>query len=137
VGDQNRAGSSFGSPSASTASAAREAARLLAGVAEIGLGAAETALRHARGLLARSDLTELAADLHREVRAHGDVALDRIAPPASAHMEKLARRIVAERAATSASTAGHSTPSESTPEQRTPPLGSYGGFGDFGDFGGA
>ncbi|WP_194917917.1 hypothetical protein [Catenulispora rubra] len=79
------------------ASLTRDAARLLAGLADLGLEAAEGALRRARGVLARSDLPEMASDLHREVRAHGDVVLDRVAPPARAHMEDLARRAAAAR----------------------------------------
>jgi hypothetical protein len=84
VAEQDRAGS-----------AARDAVRLLAGLADIGLEAAEGAVRRARSVLGRSDLPELASDLHREVKAHGDVVLDRIAPPAQAHMEDLARRAAA------------------------------------------
>ena len=82
--DQDRAGS-----------AAREAARLLAGLADLGLEAAEGALRRARSVLGRSDLPDMASDLHREVKAHGDVVLDRVGPPAQAHMEALARRAAA------------------------------------------
>ena len=76
---------------------ARDAVRLLAGLADLGLEAAETAVRRARGVLGRSDLPEMASDLHREVKAHGDVVLDRVAPPAEAHMEALARRAAAAR----------------------------------------
>ncbi|MEZ0116011.1 hypothetical protein ABH920_010053 [Catenulispora sp. EB89] len=78
-------------------SVARDAMRLLAGLADLGLEAAEGAVRRARGVLARSDLPEMASDLHREVKAHGDVVLDRVAPPAQAHMEALARRAAAAR----------------------------------------
>lgn len=85
-----------------SASAARDAARLLAGLADLGLEAAEGALRRARAVLARSDLPEMASDLHREVKAHGDVVLDRVAPPAQAHMEALARRAATTRQATTA-----------------------------------
>lgn len=81
-------------------SAARDAVRLLAGLADLGLEAAEGAVRRARGVLGRADLPDLAADLRREVQAHGDVVLDRAAPPAQAHMEALARRAAA-RAETS------------------------------------
>ena len=130
VGDQNRTGS----PISTTA---REAVRLLAGIADIGLGTAEAAVRRARGLLARSDLVDLTTDLHREVRAHGDVVLDRVTPTSVAHMERLARRAAAEPAGPSESPASpkrtvaaeQSTTSSSTTEQRRPPLGSYGDFG--------
>lgn len=80
-----------------TGSVARDAARLVAGLADLGLEAAEGALRRARAVLGRSDLPEMACDLHREVKAHGDVVLDRVAPPAEAHMEALARRVAAAR----------------------------------------
>ncbi|MBS2537605.1 hypothetical protein KGQ20_33125 [Catenulispora sp. NF23] len=86
MGEQDRAGS-----------VARDAVRLLAGIADLGLEAAEEAVRRARGVLGRSDLPEMAGDLHREVKAHGDVVLDRVAPPARAHMEALARRAEAAR----------------------------------------
>jgi hypothetical protein len=82
-------------------SVARDAIRLVAGLADLGLEAAEGAVRRARGVLGRSDLPEMAADLHREVKAHGDVVLDRVAPPAQAHMEALARRAAAAREKTS------------------------------------
>ena len=78
-------------------SVARDAVRLVAGLADLGLEAAEGALRRARSVLGRSDLPEMASDLHREVKAHGDVVLDRVAPPAEAHMEALARRSAAGR----------------------------------------
>jgi hypothetical protein len=78
-------------------SVARDAVRLVAGLADLGLEAAEGALRRARSVLERSDLPEMASDLHREVKAHGDVVLDRVAPPAEAHMEALARRSAAAR----------------------------------------
>lgn len=78
-------------------SVARDAVRLVAGLADLGLEAAEGALRRARTVLGRSDLPEMASDLHREVKAHGDVVLDRFAPPAEAHLEALARRSAAGR----------------------------------------
>ncbi|MEY9860877.1 hypothetical protein ABH935_006514 [Catenulispora sp. GAS73] len=83
-------------------SVTRDAIRLLAGLTDLGLEAAEAALRRTRSILARSDLPELASDLHHEIKAHGDVVLDRVAPPAQAHMEALARRAAAATAATAA-----------------------------------
>ena len=52
---------------------------------ESGLEAAssgEGAVRRARSVLGRSDLPEMASDLHREVKAHGDVVLDHLVPVA-------------------------------------------------------
>lgn len=86
MSEQDRAGS-----------VARDAVRLVAGLADLGLEAAEAAVRRARGVLGRSDLPEMASDLHREVKAHGEVVLDRVAPPAEAHMEAVARRAAAAR----------------------------------------
>lgn len=86
MSEQDRAGS-----------VARDAVRLVAGLADLGLEAAEAAVRRARSVLGRSDLPEMASDLHREVKAHGEVVLDRVAPPAEAHMEAVARRAAAAR----------------------------------------
>jgi hypothetical protein len=78
----------------------REALRLLLGVVDAGLEQAEHAVRAARGLFGRSDLSELAAAVRADLGARGEVVLGRVAPPAESHMETLARRAreAAERA---------------------------------------
>jgi hypothetical protein len=79
------------------AGAGREALRLLLGVADVGLEQAERAIHVARGLLGRSDLGELASDVRGDLAARGDALLGRVAPPAEAHMETLARVAQAAR----------------------------------------
>ena len=81
----------------SAAGAGREALRLLLGVADVGLEQAERAIHITRGLLGRSDLGEMAAEVRSDLAARGDALLGRVAPPAEAHMETLARLAQAER----------------------------------------
>ncbi|GAA2247788.1 hypothetical protein GCM10010232_38810 [Streptomyces amakusaensis] len=73
---------------------ADEAVLLAAGVADLVLEQAESALRRVRGLLGRSDLSELAADARRDLLARGrNSGLDTSAfAPQEAHLELLARR---------------------------------------------
>nr|WP_190126629.1 hypothetical protein [Streptomyces inusitatus] len=73
---------------------ADEAVLLAAGVADLVLEQAEGALRRVRGLLGRSDLSELAADARRDLVARGrNSGLDTSAFALSeAHLELLARR---------------------------------------------
>jgi hypothetical protein len=85
VSEQNSAGSR-------TASGGREALRLLLGLVDVGLEQAEHAVHVARGLLGRSDLGDLASDVRTDLGARGDAVMGRVAPPAEAHMETLARR---------------------------------------------
>jgi hypothetical protein len=75
----------------------RDVITVLAGIADLGLETAESLLGKARGLLGRSDLPDLAVDVHADLKARGDVVLGRFAPPAEAHMETLARRTNAAR----------------------------------------
>ena len=75
----------------------RDVFAVLAGIADLGLETAEDLLGRARGLLGRSDLPDLAADAHADLRARGEVVLGRFGPPAEAHMEVLARRANAAR----------------------------------------
>lgn len=70
----------------------RDVFAVLAGIADLGLETAEGLLGRARGLLGRSDLPDLAADAHADLKARGEVVLGRFGPPAEAHMETLARR---------------------------------------------
>ena len=81
----------------SAAGAGREALRLLLGVADVSLEQAERAIHVARGLLGRSDLGEIAAEVRGDLAARGDALLGRVAPPSEAHMETLARLAEAER----------------------------------------
>jgi hypothetical protein len=81
----------------SAAGAGREALRLLLGVADVGLEQAERAIHGARGLLGRSDLGELAAEVRGDLAARGDALLGRVAPPTESHMEALARLAQAAR----------------------------------------
>ncbi len=76
----------------------REAVQLLAGVVDLGLEQAEGALRRVRGLLGRSDLHELVGYGHEDLKARGELALNRFAPAAESHMEALARHAAAARA---------------------------------------
>ncbi|WP_327117693.1 hypothetical protein OHB12_08285 [Nocardia sp. NBC_01730] len=52
-----------------------------------------------RGLLRRSDVVGLAGDAERDLKARGRLALDRYATVPSAHLEILAQRVLARRAA--------------------------------------
>ncbi|GAA2038155.1 hypothetical protein GCM10009839_44480 [Catenulispora yoronensis] len=69
----------------------RDVFTLLAGIADLGLDTAETLIGKARGVLSRSDLPEIAADAHHDLKARGDAVLGRITPPPESHMETLAR----------------------------------------------
>jgi hypothetical protein len=92
VSEQDSAGSR-------TASGGREALRLLLGLVDVGLEQAEHAVHAARGLLGRSDLGDLASDVRTDLGARGDAVIGRVAPSAESHMETLARRSQAARAA--------------------------------------
>ncbi|WP_411143314.1 polyprenyl synthetase [Streptomyces sp. x-80] len=74
-----------------------EAAYLAAGLADLALSGAASALRGLRGLLGRSDLAELAQDGEADLRARGRLALQRYASVPEPHMELLARRAAARR----------------------------------------
>jgi hypothetical protein len=90
VSEQDSAGSR-------TASGGREALRLLLGLVDVGLEQAEHAVHAARGLLGRSDLGDLAADVRNDLGARGDAVIGRVAPSTESHMETLARRSQAAR----------------------------------------
>ena len=81
----------------SAAVGGREALRLLVGLVDAGLEQAEHVVHTARGLLGRSDLSELATDVRADLGARGDAVLGRVAPAAESHMETLARRAQAAR----------------------------------------
>ncbi|WP_328334734.1 MULTISPECIES: polyprenyl synthetase [unclassified Streptomyces] len=69
-----------------------EAAFLLAGVADLALSGAVSALRGVRGLLGRSDLVELAQDGEEDLKVRGRLAVQRYASVPEPHLELLARR---------------------------------------------
>lgn len=76
----------------------REAVQLLAGVIDLGLEQAEGVLRRVRGLLGRSDLHSLVEDGHGDLKARGELMLNRFAPATESHLEALARHAAATRA---------------------------------------
>ncbi len=71
---------------------------LVAGAADLTVSAVGSALGAVRGLLRRSDAAELAAEAQHELTARGRLVLDRYAAPPPAHLELLARHVVARRA---------------------------------------
>ncbi|MFI5918148.1 polyprenyl synthetase [Streptomyces anulatus] len=71
---------------------------LVAGAADLAVSAAGSALGAVRGLLRRSDAAELAAEAEHELTARGRLVLARYAAPPPAHLELLARHVVARRA---------------------------------------
>ncbi|MEU4347786.1 hypothetical protein [Streptomyces sp. NPDC023838] len=74
-----------------------EAIQLLAGLVDLGLEQAESAIHRVRGVLGRSDLEELADDGREELRVRGELALKRMATPSEPHMEAVARRVAERR----------------------------------------
>ncbi|MER6912790.1 hypothetical protein ABT354_14070 [Streptomyces sp. NPDC000594] len=93
-----------------------ETVLLMAGAVDMVLEQAEGALRRARSLLSRSDLTELAADARRDLVARGRHSGLRtsLVTPGEPHLEQLARR-AAERAARSARAAPSARPAGAPP----------------------
>ncbi|WP_328315673.1 polyprenyl synthetase [Streptomyces sp. NBC_00388] len=69
-----------------------DAAYLVAGVVDLALSGAASALRGVRGLLGRSDLAELAQDGEEDLKARGRLAVERYAAVPEPHLELLARR---------------------------------------------
>ncbi|MGW6008544.1 polyprenyl synthetase [Streptomyces sp. NPDC055210] len=72
---------------------------LVAGLAELTVSTAGSALGTVRGLLRRSDAAELAAEAEHDLLARGRLVLDRYAAVPPAHLEILARRALVRRAA--------------------------------------
>ncbi|MFJ3903598.1 polyprenyl synthetase [Streptomyces sp. NPDC090025] len=70
---------------------------LVAGLADLAVSTLGTALGTLRGLLRRSDTTQLVGDAERDLRARGRLALDRYATVPPAHLEVLARHVLARR----------------------------------------
>lgn len=78
--------------------AGASAAVLLAvGAADLAVGTLGSALRGVRGLLRRSDLGELAEQGQQEIRARGQLVLDRYAAVPDPPLEVLARHAAARR----------------------------------------
>lgn len=76
-----------------------DAVLLVAGLADIAVTALSSAVGEVRGLLGRSDVAGLAEEGQQEIKARGRLALDRYAAVPPAHMEVLARHVVARRSA--------------------------------------
>ncbi|MGW8768890.1 polyprenyl synthetase [Streptomyces sp. NPDC055815] len=69
-----------------------------AGLADLAVSTLGSGLGLVRGLLRRSDAAEVAADAERDLEARGRLALDRYLTPPPAHLEVLARHVLARRA---------------------------------------
>lgn len=69
------------------------------GLADLAVSTVGSALGTVRGLLRRSDAAELAAEAENELVARGRLVLDRYAAVPPAHLEILARRALARKAA--------------------------------------
>lgn len=74
-----------------------DAVQVLAGVVDLGLEQAEGLLRRVRGVLGRSDLLEVAVDGQEELRARGELLLNRLVPASESHLEAVARHAAASR----------------------------------------
>lgn len=71
---------------------------LAAGLADLAVSTAGSALGTVRGLLRRSDAAELVAEAEQELVARGRLAVDRYAAVPPAQLEVLARHVSARRA---------------------------------------
>ncbi|MEU9917455.1 polyprenyl synthetase [Streptomyces sp. NPDC051001] len=76
-----------------------QALLLAAGLADLAVSTVGSVLGTVRGLLRRSDAAELAAGAENELAARGRLVLDRYAAVPPAHLEILARRALARKAA--------------------------------------
>lgn len=76
-----------------------QALLLAAGLVDLAVSTAGSALGTVRGLLCRSDAAELAAEAEYELVARGRLVLDRYAAVPPAHLEILAQRVLARKAA--------------------------------------
>lgn len=72
---------------------------LTAGLADLAVSTAGSVLGTVRALLRRSDAAELAAEAEYELVARGRLVLDRYAAVPPAHLEILAQRVLARKAA--------------------------------------
>ncbi|MFC9925702.1 polyprenyl synthetase [Streptomyces sp. NPDC127190] len=76
-----------------------QALLLAAGMADLAVSTLGSALTTVRGLLRRSDASELAAQAEQDLVARGRLVLDRYASVPPAHLEILARHALARRGA--------------------------------------
>ncbi|MFD5451029.1 polyprenyl synthetase [Streptomyces sp. NPDC127100] len=76
-----------------------QAVLLVAGIADLAVSTAGSAMGALRGLLRRSDTADLVREADRDLRARGRLALDRCTGVPPAHLEVLARHVLARRAA--------------------------------------
>lgn len=74
-----------------------QAVLLAAGLADLAVTTVGAAFTSVRGLLRRSDTAELAAGAEQDLIARGRLALDRYATAPPAHLEVLARQVIAQR----------------------------------------
>ncbi|GAA2574229.1 MULTISPECIES: polyprenyl synthetase [Streptomyces] len=72
---------------------------LVAGLADLAVSAIGSAAGGLRGLLGRSDTTDLVREAEQDLQARGRLALDRYAHVPPAHLEVLAQHVKARRAA--------------------------------------
>ncbi|MEU1074758.1 MULTISPECIES: polyprenyl synthetase [unclassified Streptomyces] len=72
-----------------------QAVLLAAGLADLAVSTLGTALGTVRGLLRRSDAAEVAAEAEHDLVARGRLVLDRYASVPPAHLEILARHVLA------------------------------------------
>ncbi|MEU2289135.1 polyprenyl synthetase [Streptomyces sp. NPDC013178] len=71
---------------------------LVAGLADVAMSTVGSAFATMRGLLRRSDMAELAAEAEQDLIARGRLVLDQYAAAPPAHLEVLARHVVARQA---------------------------------------
>ncbi|BDD69927.1 polyprenyl synthetase [Streptomyces violaceoruber] len=72
---------------------------LVAGFADLAVSTIGSAVGGLRGLLGRSDTTDLVREAEQDLQARGRLALDRCAHVPPAHLEVLAQQVEARRAA--------------------------------------
>ncbi|MER6095927.1 polyprenyl synthetase [Streptomyces sp. NPDC001728] len=70
---------------------------LVAGLADVAVSTLGSALGLVRGLARRSDTAELVADAEQDLMARGRLVRDRYAAVPPAHLEVLARHVLATR----------------------------------------
>ncbi|MFF5970233.1 polyprenyl synthetase [Streptomyces sp. NPDC012769] len=78
--------------------AEERAVLLVAGLADLAVSTLGSALGTVRGLLRRSDTAQLVEEAERDLIARGRLALDRRTGPPPAHLEVLARHVLARQA---------------------------------------
>ncbi|MEV6396205.1 polyprenyl synthetase [Streptomyces sp. NPDC051907] len=74
-----------------------DAVLLVAGLADLALSGVSSVTGGLRGLLRRGDAADLAGEGGQELKARGRLVLDRYASAPPAHLEVLARHVVARQ----------------------------------------